>query len=146
MATNHWQNPYKARLLTPTIKMMLVASSYSPSVDDQFVASASAHEISCSGYVGGFGGTGRKTLNGPTVTKDVTTGKMRLDFTRTTYAAIGTPAGVTARYLCLILEDGTGDANSALIATLDAKADLSDIVLYGGALNVDPPGNGLLLL
>jgi hypothetical protein len=64
--------------LSDTIKIMLVDSTYTPDKDDAF-STASAKEISVTGYTSGFAGSGRKTLAGKSITNDTTNDRTVFD-------------------------------------------------------------------
>ena len=117
-------------LSTDAIKMMLVTASYAPNPDHVFVSDLGGVEISGPGYVGGFGGVGRKTLTGKTFTTDPTNNRAKFSAGSVTWSAIN--AG-SPRYAILIKE-GTSDADSRLLAYLD----LGTVVTNGGDLTVTP--------
>src|SRR5437868_7392947 len=58
--------------LTDTIKVALVTASYSPNPDDNFMSTPAANELSGTGYVSGFAGSGRHALTNKAVTQDDT--------------------------------------------------------------------------
>lgn len=58
--------------LNDTIEVILVKSTYTPNKDDTNSVYAAAEISGVSGYVGGFGGAGRKVLSGKTLTNDTT--------------------------------------------------------------------------
>ncbi len=100
-------------LLNNTIKIMLIDSGASPAKTNNFVSALSANEVAVSGYTGGFGGSGRKTL--------------------ATWSALA--AGVTIRY-ALIIKEITNDAASPIIAVIDLTSVVtngSDITLHWGS-------------
>lgn len=66
--------------LIDDIELLLVKSSYTPNRDDTSSVYASA-EISVAGYVGGFGGAGRRLLGGKTLTDDTVNNRTVYDAT-----------------------------------------------------------------
>lgn len=56
--------------LTDTIEIVLVKSTYVPNKDDSGATPAASEITGVTGYVGGFGGAGRKVLASKTVTND----------------------------------------------------------------------------
>lgn len=61
------------------LKIMLLRSDFTPDPDIQFVSSISSFECGATGYVGGFGGAGRKTLTGNALTYDSGTNAIKFD-------------------------------------------------------------------
>jgi hypothetical protein len=105
---------------TTALKLMLVTAAYVPSPDHDFVSSASAYELSGTGYVDGFNGSGRKVLAYTSSTPD----EVLVDDTND-YAALRADNVVwsaidagTAQAALLIKEE-TSDSDSPLIAYID---------------------------
>jgi hypothetical protein len=124
---------YLSELSSATLKVMLLKNSYTLNPDHKFVSDLTpgTHEASVSGYTGGFGGAGRKTLSGKTITEDTTNNRATFDATDpATWTALG--AGNTLRY-CAIVEEITSDAASRVIAVLDFG---SDYITNGGDFSV----------
>ncbi len=120
-------------LLTDVLKIMLVTSSYVADRDDDFIEEgvddANEHEISVSGYVGGFGGAGRKTLGTKTVTEDDANDRVEFDVADITWTALGVGATIAA---AIIVKEVTNDLASILVAYLDladTPTNGSDVVL-----------------
>lgn len=116
-------------LLTDTIKVILINSSYTPDPDHDFVNSVTdttSKELSGTGYVAGFAGSGRKTLASKTVTKDNTNNVAYVDAADVTWSGIN--AG-TVGYIGVIKEVTT-DADSPLLCVID----VADTVTNGGDL------------
>jgi hypothetical protein len=130
-------------LLTDTIKVMLVGSTYTEDADHDYVnPSAYLTEISGTGYAGGYGGSGRKTLASKTVTEDDANDRAEFDAANLTWTSInaGTPAGAI-----LIRERAaTGDTMSELIAFIDSGG--FPIVTNGGDLSITWDAEGILNL
>lgn len=130
---------------TDTIKVMAVTSSYSADRDDDVVDAGGAndavdHEISVSGYTGGWGGSGRKTLANPAVTADKTNDRAEFDADDFTWSALG--AGATIAALIVIKEGGANDTTSRLIAYLD----ITDTATNGGDITIQFNAEGIIQL
>ena len=123
-------------LLTDTIKVMLVNSSASFNADHNFVSDISANELSGTGYVGGFNGSGRKTLAGKTITEDDANDRAEFDANDVSWLAIS--AGTAAA--AVLIKEVTSDADSLLIAYLD----FSDLVTNGGDMTLQWDAEGIL--
>lgn len=101
-------------LLTDTIKVALLSGAYTPSKTDKFMSAATAAELSGTGYVAGFGGSGRQALASKTVTQDDTNNLAVFTGATVTWTAIN--AG-TVSYVAL-LKEITSDAASPLLAVI----------------------------
>lgn len=112
---------YLAELSSATLKAMLLRNTYTFNPDHKFVADINSTELSVSGYPGGFGGGGRKTLSGKTVTEDAANNRLVFDAADPS-AWTGLAAGQTIRYVAII-EEITSDAASRVVAILDFGAD-----------------------
>ena len=124
------------------IKVMLVQSSYTPDRDHQFVSSITdspSKELSGTGYVAGFGGSGRKACAGRDIVKVDASDLVKFVFDDMTWAAIN--AG-TARYAYLIKEV-TSDADSPIIGYADLNP-TGGITFNGNDWTLDVPANGFL--
>lgn len=129
-------------LLSDTLKVMLVDDTYVGNADDQFVDDGTAndpasHEISVSGYTGGFGGAGRKTLAGKSIAPDFTDDVAYFDANDVTWTALGAGATIGA---ALLIREGTNDADSRVIA----KFDVTDTPTNGGDVTLVWHADGLL--
>lgn len=124
-------------LLTDTLKVMLVNGSYTPNKDHNFASSLNTYELTGTGYVGGYGGSGRKTLASKTVTQDDTNDVAVFDAGDITWTAIN--AG-TAAYAAIIKEV-TNDAASPVLAVIDLSP---DVVTNGGDLTIQWGAGGIL--
>ena len=101
---------------TASIKVMLVTAAYTPLPAHNFISQgAAAAELSGTGYVSGFGGSGRKLLVSKTTTQDDSGNRGVFDAADLTWSAIN--AGVAAAAI-LILE-GTSDSDSRILAYTD---------------------------
>lgn len=134
-------------LSTATLKMMLVTSSYTANRDDEFVSAASAAEISATNYTGGFGGAGRKTLTGQTVTKDNTNDRAELDVNDVTWTALGGASNATIAAI-LVIKENTNDADSWLVAYYDTVTGTPSLpfTTNGGDLTLNINVEGLIQL
>lgn len=129
-------------LLTDTIKVMLITSAYTPNADDLFVAAitgGTSKECSGTGYVAGFGGSGRLTVTSPSVVRDDATDTAYFDFDDPAWAGanFGTP------YYLGIIKEVTDDAHSPLLGTLSIT---SPVPTNGGSYTVTIPANGALAI
>lgn len=129
-------------LLSDTIKVMLVDSSYTPDKDDEFVADgADAAELSGTGYQAGFAGTGRKTLSNKAITVDNTNDRAEFDNTvDLTWSSID--AGIVAAMV--IYKHLTNDGASVVIAYVDSGG--FPKTTNGGDLSVVFNAEGILQL
>jgi hypothetical protein len=124
-----------------TLKAMLVNTSYTPDKDHSFVSSitgGTSKELSGTGYVAGFGGSGRKTLTSKLVTRDDAADVAFLDAADPTWTGIN--AG-TVGYVAIIKE-GTSDADSPLLCIID----VTDTVTNGGDLTIQWAADGIFKL
>lgn len=134
-------------LSSDTIKVMLVTSSYVANKDDDVVDAAGAddpvdHEISVTGYTGGWGGAGRKTLANKQFTVDDTDDEAVFDNTvDLTWTALG--AGATIAAAIVIKEGGADDTTSRLIAYLELA---SPFATNGGDFTLQFDAEGIINL
>lgn len=107
-------------LLTDTIKVMLVGSSYTANNNDDFVdpAIAAGQELSGTGYTGGYAGSGRKTLASKSIVEDDTNDWALFSAAPVTWTAIN--AGTAAAAIVIRERAATGDTMSELIAYIDS--------------------------
>lgn len=120
---------------TDTIKLMLVTASYTPDKDDLVVDAGGAndpidHEIAVSGYTGGWGGSGRKTVT-VTISANLTDDRVDIAISDQTWTALG--AGATIAGAILIKEGGANDTTSRLLAYFD----VTDTATNGGDITLD---------
>lgn len=109
-------------LLTDTLVVLLVKSTYVFSADDHFISDLAASEISVSGYA-------RQTLTSKTVTEDDVNDFAYLDADDVTFA--GMAAGQTIGGAVLAYNSGS-DATSMLIGFYD----LTDLATGSGSVIV----------
>ena len=119
-------------LADTAIKMILVTSGYTANRDHDFVSSIGANELSGTGYVAGFNGSGRIALASKTITEDDTNDRANYGAANPTWTGIN--AGTVAA--AIIVKEITNDAASELIAYLDGVAKVTN----GGDLTVTLPG------
>ena len=104
-------------LLSDTIQVMLVNDAYVGAAGDGFVSfgagDPAGKEISVTGYTSGFAGTGRKTLNGKTITVDATNAQTMFTANNVVWTALGAGATIGA---VVLYARRSSDALSPLIA------------------------------
>ncbi|MFQ5641666.1 MAG: hypothetical protein ACE5IR_27135 [bacterium] len=131
---------------TDTLKVMLVTSSYVANADDDVVDASGAndpvdHELTGTGYIAGWGNSGRKALTSVTATADKTNDRAELDAADLTWSGIN--AG-TAAAAIIIKEGGANDTTSRLIAYIDSGG--FPITTNGGDLTVTWNAEGIIHL
>jgi len=127
---------------TNTLKVMLVGTGYTPDKDHNFadsITGGSTKELSGTGYTGGFGGGGRKTLASVAVTQDDATDKAYLDAADVTWTAID--AGTVA--YAVVIREVTADSDSPIIVVVDIAP---DVVTNGGDYTIQWAADGILNL
>jgi len=130
---------------TDDIRVMLVDSGYTANKDHDYVDGGGAddpvdHELSGTGYTGGYGGSGRKALASRAVTEDDTNDAGKFDAADVTWSAIN--AGTAA--CAIVIKKGTADDTTAvLIAHYDTGF---PVVTNGGDVTLQWNANGILAL
>ena len=119
------------------LKLMLLLPSYVQNQAHQYVSSLTAYELVAAGYVGGYGGAGRKGLTGQGVTVDTVNHRAYITGTGTWPIGLGT--NETIAMCALIVEAGGSDATSLIVATFDAATQL-----FGGSLVLAASATGLV--
>jgi hypothetical protein len=101
---------------TNTIQALLVPDTYVPDRDDVFVSAVGSSECSGSGYSRGFNSPGRPTLSTKTVIVDNAGNQTKYGAANPSFLTIsvGTVGAV------ILLQKGTSDSDSPLIAYIDA--------------------------
>lgn len=136
-----WYNVGKSGVLggsidleSDTIKYMLVDDTYIFDDAHDFVDDISGDEVSGTGYTGGFGGAGRKTLASKSTATDQANnrGEFSADPVTWTGLDVGTVRAAIA------IKEVTNDADSIPIYYLD----LSDTVSTGGDFTVTADAQG----
>jgi len=126
---------------TDTIKVALVDATFDGTLDDGPALSniTTLGELSGTGYTGGWGGAGRKTLASAAVAVDDVNDRASFDAADVTWTAInaGTINGA------VIFKDGAAnDTTSYVIAFID----LANTTTNGGDITIQWGANGILLL
>ena len=130
-------------LLTDTLKVVLVGSTYTANADHTYFNSAAyLQELGGTGYAGGYGGAGRKTLSSKVVVQDDTNDRAEFSAAPVTWTAIN--AGTAAAAIIIRERAGTGDTMSELIAYIDSGG--FPIVTNGGDLTLTWNVEGILQL
>ena len=145
--TNFWYNTGKLRmwagatgevdLIADTIKVMALEDDTGESTDHEFigdVTTAGGVEVTSTGYTGGFGGAGRKTLASKALAVDQTNDRAEFDCADVTWSSIS-QAAAEQWVALLIVKEITNDAASPVLAHIDTATGLpltpngSDITL-----------------
>lgn len=126
-------------VIADTLKVLLVTTGYTFDPDNRFVSSAAGSEISVTGYTGGFGGAGRKSLASRTLSADDTNDRAAFDAADVTWTALGTGATIAA---AIVFKELTSDALSPMIAYFD----ITDTPTNGGDVTLSWNSIGLLTL
>lgn len=120
------------------LKVMLVGSGYTFNPDDDFVSSGAGtpggEEVSGTGYVGGFGGSGRLALATKTITEDDANDRSPFDALDVTWTAPN-PNGFTAA-AAIVIEERTNDADSLLVMFIDTATPGFPVVMNGTAFTI----------
>ncbi len=129
-------------LLSDTIEVMLVDSTYVGNADDDFVDDGGAtdpesKEISVTGYVPGFGNSGRKALAGRTITTDDVNDRAEFNANDVTWSSLGSGATIGS---IILYKKGASDALSQLIG----KFDIADLATNGSDITAQWDAEGLL--
>lgn len=133
-------------LPSDTLQVMLVDDTYAPAAGDEFVDDGSAndpasHEISTTGYVGGYSGNGRRTITGKTFQEDTSNDRIEFVFADVTYSALAT--GATIGGAVLHKRGSSDDTTGRLIAFYD----LANTPTNGSDVTIDvDPSEGTLHL
>ena len=130
-------------LLTDTIKYGLSNSTHVPNKDDEFLDGGGADdfvdgELSGTGYTGGFGGSGRKTLASKTTVYDTANDRVEFDAADVVHSAID--AGTIEHGM--LLKEVTDDTDSVAIAEIDHPTTVTN----GGDVTTQWNGEGILQL
>lgn len=131
---------YLAEWTANTHKIMLLRNTYTFDPDHKFVSSINTHECNATNYTAGFGGAGRKTLSGKTISEDLANNRAVFNATSPiTWTALGGATNNTLRY-AVIVEEITNDAASRVVAVLDFG---SDYATNGGDFSVAFNASGI---
>lgn len=121
---------------TAGLKLLLVDANYTFDKDHDYVSDVVANELTGTGYTGGFGGSGRKSLATKTLTLDDTNDRIVLDADDLTWSGIN--AGTAAA--AILFRELTNDASSPLWAYLDP----ANVVTNGGDVTLIWNAAGIL--
>jgi hypothetical protein len=103
--------------LTDTIEVVLVKSSYAANKDDTGATPAASEITGVAGYVGGFGGAGRKALASKTLTNDTANDRTVYDAADPSAWTLGT--GDTIGGAVIQKKGGAADATAVPLFFLD---------------------------
>jgi hypothetical protein len=129
---------------TNTLKVMLVKSTYTPANHNDLVVSTNltANEIAATNYTGGFGGAGRKTATGVTVSQNNSLPGAKVVLSNITWTALG---GATNDSIgaAVLIKEGTADTDSLPIVFWD----ITDTNTNSGdfTLTMDPSAGNIQL-
>jgi hypothetical protein len=126
-------------LSSDTLKVMLLESGYTPDRDHDFVDAASGSEAAGTGYTGGFGGAGRKTVASKTFNVDDTNDRGEMDCADITWTGLDLGTIVAA----VIIKEITNDAASLLVGYIDSGFPK---VTNGGDITLQINAEGLIHL
>lgn len=129
----------KIDLKADTIKVLLVTSSITVNEDHDVVSDIVAAEIAVTGYTGGFGGSGRKSLSTKTVTVNKTDNRGDFGAANLSWTALATGATIGG---AVVFKELTNDASSPLIAFLA----LTNTPTNGSDINLNFAGSIVLHL
>lgn len=112
-----------------TLKVMLIKSTYTPANHNDLVVSTNltANEIAATNYAGGFGGAGRKTATGVTVSQNNSLPGAKVVLNNLTWTALGGATNDTIG-AAVVIKEGTADSDSIPIAFWD----ITDTPTNGG--------------
>ena len=132
-------------LLNNTIKVGLSTSTHVENKDDTFLDDVGADdfvdgELSGTGYVAGFGNSGRQTLATKTLAYDAANDRVEFDADDVSWTGIN--AGTAAQ--ASLLREVTNDAGSPLIANVDSGG--FPVVTNGGNLTIQWNAEGIIWL
>lgn len=146
---NYWVNTGKLRcwagatgevdLIANTVKVLAVETNDVPDDPDiefigDYLGAGDAVEVTSTGYTGGFGGAGRKTLASKALSVDQANNRAEFDCADVTWAAISQAAAEQWVGFAIVKEI-TNDADSPVIAVINTATGLpltpngSDITL-----------------
>jgi hypothetical protein len=123
-------------LLDSTIKVLLVGPTTVFDPDDAYVSDLNVGEITGTGYVSGFGASGRKALQGKAFVEDDATDVVYFDGSDLIWTGIN--AGTVAA--AVLVREMSSDADSLLIAFIA----FDNVSTYGGDLIIEWATEGIL--
>lgn len=129
-----------------TFKVMLVDSGYTFDPDDDFVSSGAGtpggEELSGTGYVAGFGNSGRLTIANTDLTLSDANDNVVFDGDNVTWTGIN--AGTAAAAIIII--ERTNDADSELYAFIDTATPGFPVVTDGSNFTLTWPAAGIVAI
>lgn len=120
-----------------TIELVLVKSTYAANKDDTNTVLAAAEISGVSGYIGGFGGAGRKVLGTKTKTKDTANDRIVYDAADPSAWTLGT--GDTIGGVVVQKKGSADDTTAVLLFFLD----FTDVPTNGGTFTLTFDANGI---
>lgn len=117
------------------IKVLLLTGGtpYTPNKDHEFVSDVVVSEADGTGYIGGFGGAGRKALGSKAITDDTATDRVNYGAANPSWTGLNLSNGSITH--AIVFAEGTADTDSPLIACLDP----ADLVTNGGDVGLTFP-------
>lgn len=126
---------------TNTYKVMLVGTTYTFDPDHDQVSDINSDELSGTGYTGGFGGAGRKSLTTAAVNQDDANDRAELDADNISWTSLD--AGTIGAMV--VIREVSSDADSIPIAYIDNPTNFP-LTTNGGNVNVTWNAEGILQL
>ena len=120
--------------LTDVIEVVLLKSSYVHDPDHTAGTPAASEITGVAGYVGGFGGAGRKALAGKSIAKDDATDRINYMASNPSQYTLGT--GDTAGGSLIQKKGSASDATAVPLWFLD----ITDFPTNGGTFDLSFPG------
>lgn len=117
-------------LVTDDLAWLLADSTHADDPDDSFVDEAGATDVvdaeinrgaGGTGYVAGFGGSGRKGLGNPVLAKDDAGDRATLDVDDPTWGGLDTPEDISHIYI--IRRGSVDDTDAVVVAHIDQVVD-----------------------
>lgn len=131
--------------LGDTVKVGLSTSTHVENKDDTYVDDGGADdfvdgELSGTGYTGGFGGSGRKSIGSKTMAYDAANDRVELDGADVSWTAIN--AGTAAQ--ATLMKEGTANTDSPCLANVDSGG--FPVTTNGGDLTIQWNAEGIIHL
>jgi len=105
------------------IQIMLIKSGYTPNKEHVFVGdsgSLAAYEADCSGYTGGWGGSGRHTLTGKSIVRDTVNHKVKFIASNpAVWSNLGASPTNTIQGAAIIRKGTADDSDAICLAFFD---------------------------
>lgn len=128
-------------IITDTIQIMAVTSSYSFDRDHDYASTPAANEITATSYA-------RQNLGSKAITVDDTNDRAEFDCADIAFGAIGNGANNTINAFIIFYDDVGGDSSSTLIAYIDVVSGSPPLpyTTDGSSLTLEVSTEGLLHL